>query len=243
MLCLFGDEGARVGTNPHQSHWNWSTQQHFSYRRVAPLNKTQMDGIFIQCRCRLYFPSQLVFVTHQDKVKHQLLIGSTYLYSFVFCSHPPQKHALKPEKMVVFFFPWGTSFKKSLPWKTHGKSTVTPPMEKPQEGNLGAPVLFAAQDGALPESHRQELLEARWNADVPTGWWLPVGLFTKKLKHLKCSNLHFWEIWFKGHQIDGGEVAVQHGMFLFWYFWLPKMLIRHSLCFNTSRGKAAIPVF
>ncbi len=30
----------------------------------------------------------------------------------------------------------------------------------PQEGNLGAPVLFAAQDGALPETHRQELLEA-----------------------------------------------------------------------------------
>jgi hypothetical protein len=33
-----------------------------------------------------------------------------------------------------------------------------------QEGNLGAPVLFAAQDGALPEKHRQELLQAafRW---------------------------------------------------------------------------------
>ena len=29
-----------------------------------------------------------------------------------------------------------------------------------QEGNLGAPVLFAAQDGALPEKHRQELLQA-----------------------------------------------------------------------------------
>lgn len=29
-----------------------------------------------------------------------------------------------------------------------------------KEGNLGAPVLFAAQDGALPEKHRQELLQA-----------------------------------------------------------------------------------
>lgn len=26
---------------------------------------------------------------------------------------------------------------------------------------MGAPVLFAAQDGALPEKHRQELLQAR----------------------------------------------------------------------------------
>ena len=44
------------------------------------------------------------------------------------------------------------------PWKKHGHASH---MENPQEGNLGAPVLFAAQDGALPESHRQELLEAR----------------------------------------------------------------------------------
>jgi len=53
-------------------------------------------------------------------------------------------------------------FKKRLkpwknPWKKHENAS---PMENPQEGNLGAPVLFAAQDGALPESHRQELLEA-----------------------------------------------------------------------------------
>ena len=57
-------------------------------------------------------------------------------------------------------------------------------MENPQEGNLGAPVLFAAQDGALPESHRQELLEARVETPIPTGWWPgrwnPVGVVHQK---------------------------------------------------------------
>ena len=42
-------------------------------------------------------------------------------------------------------------------------------MEHPQEGNLGAPVLFAAQDAALPESHRQELLEAQLSRYQPVG--------------------------------------------------------------------------
>lgn len=107
------------------------------------------------------FPSQLVFVTHQDKVEHQLLIVSTYLVLFS-VPIPPKRHALKREQNGrVSFFPWGTSFKKRLsmenPWKKHGHASHG----NPQEGNLGAPVLFAAQDGALPESHRQELLEAR----------------------------------------------------------------------------------
>lgn len=68
-VVSFGDEGARVGTmgktnspcifwcsNPHQSHWTWSTQ-HFSYRRI--ISKLHTDGWNIN-QCRLYFLVSLV---------------------------------------------------------------------------------------------------------------------------------------------------------------------------------------